>query len=117
MPGVPNVFRPYLSLACHPSQPPSPIIWGLESVCSRSPKKCGVSTPSTPPGVSSCLWCIEDVGIWAGWSEETGRRVRAALPSSSFEGQDEAGSVVPCRVSLRVGGPVFWAIGGRGAGM
>lgn len=27
-----------------------------------------------------------------------------------FEGQDWAGSIVSYRVSLRVGGPVFWAI-------
>lgn len=113
VPGVPNVF-PTLPFSCvSPVSASHPIIWGLESVCSRSPKKCGVSAPSTPPGVSGCLLCIEDAGVWAGWSEEAGRRVGAALPSSSVEGQDGAGSVVLCRASLRVGSPVFWAIGGR----
>ena len=56
--------RPYLSLACHPSQPPSPVIWGLESVCSRSPKNCGVSA-LYPTRSFRLLVVHRDAGVWA----------------------------------------------------
>ena len=48
--------------------------------------------------------------VGGGWERSQG-----SFAVVLFEGQDGTGSVGSCRVSLWVGGPVFWAIGGGGA--
>lgn len=53
-------------------------------------------------------WDLRGV-VRGGWERSQG-----SFALVLFEGQDGAGSVGPCRVSLWVGGPVFWATGGGG---